>query len=101
MVARVSRGVGSEQARELLNQAGRELLLAQSSDWSFILRAGTTTELARERIDRHLGRFWQLLAAIDSGEPLPEGWLEAVQHEDGLFPMINAADWAQIQTPTS
>ena len=101
MVARVSRGVGSEQARELLNQAGRELLLAQSSDWSFILRAGTTTELARERIERHLGRFWQLLGAIDSGEPLPEGWLEAVQHEDGLFPMINAADWAQIQTPTS
>ena len=98
MVARVSRGVGSEEARELLNQAGRELLLAQSSDWSFILRAGTTTELARERIERHLGRFWQLLGAIDSGEPLPQGWLEAVQAEDGLLPLINAADWAQIPT---
>ena len=96
MVQRVSRGVGSEQARELLNQAGRELLLAQSSDWSFILRAGTTTELARERIERHLGRFWQLLGAIDGEVELPEGWLEAVRAEDALFPLINAADWAQI-----
>jgi 1,4-alpha-glucan branching enzyme len=39
-----------------------------------------------------------LLGAIDSGEPLPEGWLEAVQSEDGLFPLINAADWAQMPT---
>jgi 1,4-alpha-glucan branching enzyme len=96
MVQRVSRGVGSEHARELLHQAGRELLLAQSSDWSFILRAGTTTELARERIERHLGRFWQLLGAIDGEVELPEGWLEAVRAEDALFPLINAADWAQI-----
>ncbi|NDG74465.1 MAG: DUF1957 domain-containing protein [Synechococcaceae bacterium WB8_1B_136] len=94
MVKRVSRGVGSEHARELLSQAGRELLLAQSSDWSFILRAGTTTELARERIQRHLQRFWRLLEAIDTGQPLPEGWLEAVRREDGLFPLLNAADWA-------
>jgi len=91
----VSRGVGSAAARALLDQAGRELLLAQSSDWSFILRAGTTTDLARERIQRHLGRFWTLLEAID-GTPLPPGWLEAVQREDGLFPLLNAADWTRL-----
>ncbi|MFM8544177.1 MAG: glycoside hydrolase family 57 protein [Vulcanococcus sp.] len=95
MVERVSRGVGSEAARALLDQAGRELLLAQSSDWSFILRAGTTTDLARERIQRHLGRFWTLLEAID-GTPLEAGWLEAVQREDGLFPLLNAADWTRL-----
>ncbi|QPN63402.1 glycoside hydrolase family 57 protein [Synechococcus sp. CBW1004] len=94
MVRRVNRGVGSASQRELLTQAGRELLLAQSSDWSFILRAGTTTELARERIHRHLERFWRLMDAIDRGTELPEGWLEALQHEDGLFPLLNAADWA-------
>jgi len=97
MVERVSRGVGSEAARELLDQAGRELLLAQSSDWSFILRAGTTTDLARERIQRHLGRFWTLLQAID-GTPLPPGWLEAVRREDALFPLLNAADWTRLPT---
>jgi len=93
MVRRVNRGVGSAAQRELLTQAGRELLLAQSSDWSFILKAGTTTDLARERIERHLDRFWRLMDAINSSTPLPEGWLEAISREDGLFPLLNAADW--------
>jgi 1,4-alpha-glucan branching enzyme len=96
MVRRVSQGVGSRRQRDLLNQAGRELLLAQSSDWSFILRAGTTTGLARERIERHLDRFWRLIGAIDQGADPPEPWLAAVQLEDGLFPRIDAADWARL-----
>jgi 1,4-alpha-glucan branching enzyme len=94
MVQRVNRGVASAADRDLLTQAGRELLLAQSSDWSFILRAGTTTELARERIERHLGRFWRLMEALDLGTPPPADWLAAVCREDGLFPRLNAADWA-------
>jgi len=96
MVRRVNRGVGSEAQRRWLTQAGRELLLAQSSDWSFILRAGTTTELARERIHRHLDRFWRLLDAVEGGKALPELWLQAVEQEDGLFPDLNAADWASL-----
>jgi 1,4-alpha-glucan branching enzyme len=93
MVRRVNRGVGSSEQRHLLTQAGRELLLAQSSDWSFILRAGTTTDLAKERIERHLDRFWRLMDAINNNTPLPEGWLQAIQRDDGLFPALNAADW--------
>jgi len=94
MVRRVNRGVGSNEQRRWLTQAGRELLLAQSSDWSFILRAGTTTDLARERINRHLNRFWRLLDAVEQGTSLPEPWLRGVEREDGLFPSLNAADWA-------
>ena len=90
------RGVGSESDLRLLHQAGRELLLAQSSDWSFILRAGTTTELARERIERHLERFWRLIAAIEQREQLPQGWLKQLEEEDALFPLIQPADWAEI-----
>ena len=96
MVQRVSQGVGSSRQRELLHQAGRELLLAQSSDWSFILRAGTTTELAKERIERHLDRFWRLLDAINHHTALPEAWLDGVRREDGLFPQIDAADWMSV-----
>ncbi|MFO7629914.1 MAG: 1,4-alpha-glucan branching protein domain-containing protein [Prochlorococcaceae cyanobacterium] len=94
MVRRVNRGVASEQQRQWLSQAGRELLLAQSSDWSFILRAGTTTDLARDRIHRHLERFWRLLDAIETNQEPPPAWLRAVSHEDRLFPTLNAADWA-------
>ncbi|MFN5194585.1 MAG: glycoside hydrolase family 57 protein [Cyanobacteriota bacterium] len=97
MVRRVGRGVGSLEQRRLLTQAGRELLLAQSSDWSFILRAGTTTGLARDRIHRHLDRFWRLMDAIENGTPLPAGGLEAVERDDGLFPDLNAADWAVLE----
>jgi 1,4-alpha-glucan branching enzyme len=93
MVRRVNRGVGSAEQRRWLTQAGRELLLAQSSDWSFILRAGTTTSLARERIHRHLDRFWRLMDAIEHHTPLNQEWIQAVEREDGLFPSLNAADW--------
>lgn len=96
MVRRCSRGVGREQDLELLQQAARELLLAQSSDWSFILRAGTTTELARERVERHLGRFWTLMNTIDCGNQLPQGWLNDIQEDDRLFPQIQPLDWAQV-----
>ncbi|MFM9071954.1 MAG: glycoside hydrolase family 57 protein [Cyanobium sp.] len=93
MVRRVNRGVGSVEQRRLLTQAGRELLLAQSSDWSFILRAGTTTSLARDRIHRHLDRFWRLMDAIENSTPLQPEWTQAVEREDALFPTRNAADW--------
>ena len=101
MVERCSRGVGSEVDLRLLHQAGRELLLAQSSDWSFILRAGTTTELAKERIERHLQRFWRLMAAIEGQEDLPEGWLDELEREDALFPLIQPADWARVSPQPS
>jgi 1,4-alpha-glucan branching enzyme len=71
------------------------LLLAQSSDWSFILRAGTTTQLARERIEKHLDRFWRLIDAIENGTELSQIWLDGVQQEDGLFPQLDAADWTR------
>jgi 1,4-alpha-glucan branching enzyme len=99
MVRRVNRGVASPAQRDLLTQAGRELLLAQSSDWSFILRAGTTTGLARERIERHLDRFWRLLDAVEHGTAVPDSWLQAVRREDRLFPQLNAADW--VSPPSS
>ena len=97
MVDRCSRGVGSELGLRLLHQAGRELLLAQSSDWSFILRSGTTTELAKERVRRHLNRFWQLMGAMAGDKDLPEGWLNAVEEEDALFPLIQPADWVRVK----
>ena len=81
------------QQQRLLQQAARELLLAQSSDWSFILRAGTTTELARDRIRRHLGRFWRLLEGLKPGGQVDSQWLQALEAEDSLFPSIDPDDW--------
>ena len=99
MVNRCSRGVAHEADLAMLEQAARELLLAQSSDWSFILRSGTTTGLAKERIEQHLGRFWQLMAALDGYEPLPEGWLNDVSNDDSIFPLVQPLDWAKLPQP--
>jgi 1,4-alpha-glucan branching enzyme len=69
--------------------------LAQSSDWSFILRAGTTTELARERIRRHLDRFWRLIELL-KGDQIAAAeldWLAALEAEDSIFPLIDPLDW--------
>ncbi len=77
----------------LLKQAARELLLSESSDWSFILRAGTTTELAKERIDRHLSRFWKLIDMIEKKTFIDYKFLEDIEEEDKIFPGIKIKDW--------
>ncbi len=96
MVERCTKGVSRESDIRFLQQAARELLLCQSSDWSFILRAGTTTELAKERIYRHLNRFWELLHTIEKEDESSTKNLEEIEKEDCLFPLIQANDWCKI-----
>ena len=67
--------------------------LSESSDWSFILRAGTTTELAKERIDRHLSRFWKLIDMLEKRSFIYYKFLENIEEEDKLFPDIRIKDW--------
>lgn len=52
-------------AERILNQAVRELMLAQSSDWAFIMDAQTVPSYATARTERHLAQFHQLLDMID------------------------------------
>ena len=57
--------VGSVGGRAL-RQAARELLLAQASDWPFIVTAGTFADYARARVADHLAALDALLAGADS-----------------------------------
>src|SRR5262249_42659556 len=50
-----------------LRQAARELLLAQASDWPFILKTGTSPEYARKRVTEHLLRFTKIYEQLKSG----------------------------------
>ena len=45
-------------------QAGRELLLAQASDWPFLIRMGTAEGYARRRVEGHLQAFEGLAKAV-------------------------------------
>ena len=72
----------------LLRQAGRELMLAQSSDWPFIITNGTTEQYARRRFHDHVHRFHDLLGDLDRDE-IDAGKLEALEHMDALFPELD------------
>ena len=74
--------------RRALNQAARELLLAQSSDWAFIMFAGTMVEYAVKRTKDHLYRFNRLYDEIQRGA-IDELWLTDIESKDNLFPNIN------------
>jgi 1,4-alpha-glucan branching enzyme len=77
----------------MLKQAGRELLLAQASDWPFILRAGTSPDYARKRVKDHVLRFTRIYEQLTAGQ-LDEEWLKQVEWRDNLFPDINYRYWA-------
>jgi len=74
--------------RRALNQAARELLLAQSSDWAFIMKTGTMVEYAVKRTKDHLLRFNRLYEEIQ-GSRVDEGFLSMLEERDNLFPDIN------------
>jgi 1,4-alpha-glucan branching enzyme len=71
-----------------LNQAARELLLAQSSDWAFIMRTGTMVPYAVRRTRSHLQRFNKLWEDILQ-EKIDSGWLSKVEAIDNIFPNVN------------
>lgn len=55
---------------ELLNQAARELLLLQSSDWPFLVTTGQAKEYATQRFTEHVDRFNSLADIAGRGDPL-------------------------------
>ncbi|HEX6106307.1 MAG TPA: 1,4-alpha-glucan branching protein domain-containing protein, partial [Gemmatimonadales bacterium] len=80
------------EARPVLAQAARELLLAQSSDWQFIISTGAAADYAERRFREHCDAAEALVSAL-----APDGHdrLESAQHlaetlleRDGLFPEV-------------
>jgi 1,4-alpha-glucan branching enzyme len=67
-----------------LKQAGRELLLAQSSDWAFIMKTGTMVDYAVKRTKDHVYRFTRLYEQLLSGN-LDFGWLKEIEDKDNIF----------------
>lgn len=74
--------------RYALNQAARELLLAQSSDWAFIMKTGTMVQYAVKRTKDHIGRFTKLYYDLCNDSIDPE-WLADIENKDNIFPEID------------
>jgi 1,4-alpha-glucan branching enzyme len=75
-------------ADRVLKQLARELLLAQSSDWAFLMKTGTAKEYATKRTMDHLVRFNQLHDQFVTNH-VDEKFLRDCEWRDNLFPDVN------------
>jgi 1,4-alpha-glucan branching enzyme len=78
----------SSLRRRALNQAARELMLAQSSDWAFIMKSGTMVDYAVQRTQVHVLNFSHLYEQIRTGV-IDEPWLTELERRHNLFPSID------------
>jgi 1,4-alpha-glucan branching enzyme len=81
--------ITSELEWRALNQAARELLLAQSSDWAFIMKTNTTVEYAKKRTRDHIARFDYLYRALTHQTMLEEPILREFESRDNVFSEID------------
>src|SRR6266568_8880772 len=86
--ARVHAENCSPQADRVLKQLARELLLAQSSDWAFLIKTGTAREYATNRTIDHLARFNRLFDQLVTNG-IDEEFLRDCEWRDNLFPNLN------------
>jgi 1,4-alpha-glucan branching enzyme len=78
---------------DVLNQAARELVLLQSSDWPFLVTTGQAKEYASQRFTEHVDRFNQVADIAESldGTLNPEQriFLERLTERDNPFAYID------------
>ena len=82
------RNASDERLVRALNQAARELLLMQSSDWAFQISRDTTAEYAASRFRRHVKQFNALADQIAHGH-IDESQLAEIELRDNLFQAID------------
>ncbi|MCS7217732.1 MAG: DUF1957 domain-containing protein [Thermus sp.] len=68
---------------KVLQQAMRELLLLEASDWPFLIDTGQAKAYAEERYRAHAERFFRLLQGVSPEE------LRALEEQDNPFPQAD------------
>jgi len=74
--------------KRALNQMARELLLAESSDWAFIMKTGTMVQYATRRTKEHIANFNRLYEDL-AGNKLDENFISLLEHHNNIFPDID------------
>jgi 1,4-alpha-glucan branching enzyme len=85
----------SDAARPVLAQAAVELLLAQASDWQFMISTGAVVDYAERRFSLHCDDAARLIAALGPAQSGDRPALEAARRDaatlaarDSLFPDV-------------
>ena len=71
-----------------LNQAAREILLSQASDWPFIIRTGTTIPYAVQRMKEHIHNFTAIYDNLCRNTVNTE-WLTRIERKNNILPDID------------
>lgn len=71
-----------------LKQCGREIVLATSSDWAFLMTVGTAKTYSTRRFLAHIQRFTKLYEGIMRGN-IDEEALKDAEWRDTIFPNID------------
>jgi 1,4-alpha-glucan branching enzyme len=81
---------GGAKPRAVLAQATRSMLLAQASDWQFIISTGEAADYANQRFDEHCGQAEDLVRALANGkiDDATMQRVEALGAQDSLFPNV-------------
>ena len=90
----------SGRQASILDQAARELLLLQSSDWPFLVTTGQAREYATQRFNEHVDRFNMMAEMAErNGDHSPEDiqMLDALEERDNPFPTIDYRVFAARQ----
>jgi 1,4-alpha-glucan branching enzyme len=83
--------------RRILNQAGRELLLLESSDWPFLISTGQAKQYSAQRFNEHVARFYECIGLLKDLEEIKKeetrkediiSKVEKIEQIDNVFPNI-------------
>jgi 1,4-alpha-glucan branching enzyme len=86
LARRVESRPPSAPRHRIVTAAARQLLLAQASDWPFLVKMGTAAAYGERRVHEHLARF-DALAAMAAGE------IGHFEEHDPIFPEIDVGPW--------
>jgi 1,4-alpha-glucan branching enzyme len=81
------------QKLRALKQAARELMLAQSSDWAFIMKMQTAVDYATRRTKDHLAAFDAIRTQIKNGK-IDRAALGNLESRNNLFPDLDYRDFS-------
>jgi 1,4-alpha-glucan branching enzyme len=74
--------------KKALNQAAKELLLAQASDWAFMMQKEKASEFASRKFTEHITNFSMLYHEITTGR-ISREHLALLEHKNNIFSDID------------
>lgn len=81
-------GTREEFLNRTLNQMARELFLAQSSDWAFLMTTGTAMEYSVKRTKEHVHNFLRLRELVENKDN-DYDFLVKLETKNSIFPEID------------